>query len=84
MVQKQIILSKSKFVMGLACPTVLWCTYNAPEKIPEIDEATQAIFDQGHEVGDLAKKMYPSGIEVPYAKDSWKLTKELVAKRKTI
>ena len=28
------------------------------------DAATQAIFDQGHEVGALAKQLYPGGIEV--------------------
>src|SRR5439155_21893472 len=38
--------------------------YNAKDEIPEPDAAQQAIFDQGHEVGGLAKQMYPDGVEV--------------------
>lgn len=55
-------------MLGLQCPKLLWCIFNAPERIPPVDEATQALFDQGHEVGDLAKTLYPDGIEVDNAK----------------
>ena len=84
MASKQITISKSNFMIGLACPTLLWCTFNAPEKLPEIDEATQAIFDQGHEVGALAKKVYSNGTEVPHGRESAKQTKELLVKRMPI
>ena len=57
-------ISKSKFIWGLQCPKLLWHAYNAKELIPETDAATQAIFDQGHEVGALAKQMFPGGVEV--------------------
>ncbi|MBL7960908.1 DUF2779 domain-containing protein, partial [bacterium] len=57
-------LSKSKYLNGLQCPKLLWHHYNAKDEIPKTDAATQAIFDQGHEVGELAKKLYPDGIEV--------------------
>jgi hypothetical protein len=77
-------LSKSKFMQGLACPRLLWCIFNAPEKIPPIDEDTQAIFDQGHEVGDLAKKRFPGGIEVARDKNKVKTTAELVKQGKII
>lgn len=75
------VISKSKFVQGLTCPKLLWCLFNTPNKIPPVDEALQAIFDQGHEVGDLAKKLYPKGIEVPFGKDSVKITSDLLKKR---
>jgi len=55
--------------------------FNAPEKLPPIDEATQALFDQGHEVGDFAKKLYPVGVEVPFGKNSVKITEDLLGKR---
>src|SRR3989344_186390 len=84
MAPKQITISKSNFMIGLSCPTLLWCTFNAPEKLPEIDDATQAIFDQGHEVGALAKKVYSNGTEVPHGRESAKQTKELLVKRMPI
>ena len=60
----RLSISKSKFIWGLQCPKLLWHAYNAKELIPETDAATQAIFDQGHDVGALAKQMFPDGIEV--------------------
>jgi hypothetical protein len=58
------MISKSKYLAGLQCHKLLWFYYNAKDEIPEADSAKQAIFDQGHEVGALAKKMFPDGIEV--------------------
>jgi len=43
---------------------LLWITTNEPEKIPETDPVTQHIFDQGHLVGELAKKLFPEGIDI--------------------
>jgi hypothetical protein len=57
-------ISKSKYLAGLQCQKLLWYYYNAKEEIPPPDAATQAIFDQGHEVGELAKSLFPGGIEV--------------------
>ena len=57
-------LSKSKFLWGSQCRKLVWYAYNAKDQIPEPDAATQAIFDQGHEVGALAKTLYPGGVEV--------------------
>ena len=57
-------LSKSKFLWGSQCRKLLWYAYNAKDQIPEPDAAQQAIFDQGHEVGALAKSLHSGGIEV--------------------
>jgi len=57
-------VSKSKFLSGTQCKKLLWFAYNEKDQIPETDAARQAIFDQGHEVGALAKSLYPGGIEV--------------------
>jgi hypothetical protein len=57
-------VSKSKFLWGSQCRKLLWYAYNAKDQIPQPDAAQQAIFDQGHEVGELAKSLYPGGIEV--------------------
>jgi hypothetical protein len=57
-------ISKSKYLNGLQCHKLLWYNYNAKEEIPEVSADTQAIFDQGHLVGEYARKIYPEGIEV--------------------
>jgi hypothetical protein len=57
-------LSKSTFLMGLQCQKLLWFRYNAQDQIPAPDEATQALFDQGTEVGVLAHQLFPGGIAV--------------------
>lgn len=64
-----IHLSKSKYLQGLQCPKLLWTHFNNPELIPAPGAAQQHIFDTGHEVGDLAKQLYPNGVEVPMKRD---------------
>lgn len=59
-------LSKSKYMRGISCPLLLWYEINRPEVMPLVDAGTQARFDMGHQVGDLAKLLYPSGIEIPW------------------
>jgi hypothetical protein len=54
-----VFLSKSKYLSGLQCHKLLWHNYNAKNLIPEIDAGTQAIFDQGHLMGENAKKLSP-------------------------
>jgi hypothetical protein len=60
----QPLISKSKFLWGSQCRKLLWYAYTAKDQIPEPGAAQQAIFDQGHKVGALAKSLYPGGIEV--------------------
>jgi hypothetical protein len=50
--------------MGRQCSKLLWFRYNAKDQIPAPDEAQQAVFDQGTEVGELAQQLFPSGIVV--------------------
>ena len=56
--------SKSKYLEGLQCPKLLWMRCNAKEKFPPTDDSTQAIFDQGNLVTDLARTLFPGGIEI--------------------
>jgi hypothetical protein len=37
---------------------------NATDKFPPVDESKQAMFDQGHVVGGLARKAFQGGIIV--------------------
>lgn len=77
------LLSKSKYLNGLQCPRYLWTVVHEPERIPVPDAGTQYRFDQGHLVGDLAKKLYPEGIDVPVDDfmGNIRQTKELLAHR---
>lgn len=80
-------ISKSKYLAGLQCPKLLWYHYNSPGDIPEPDEATQAVFDTGHLVGDLAKRLYPGGEEVPMGdslSETVSRTQALLPQRKPI
>lgn len=63
-VSRMKLISKSKYLSGLQCHKLIWHQYNAKHLLPLVDAATQAIFDQGHEVGELAKSLYPGGIEI--------------------
>jgi hypothetical protein len=58
------LLTKSKFMAGLQCPRYLWIYVNDPGRIPQPDLVTQHTFDQGHEVGELAKKLFPGGSDM--------------------
>ena len=50
--------------MGPQCAKLLWFHYNAKDQIPAPDAAQQAVFDQGHEVGALARQLFPGGTEI--------------------
>jgi len=57
-------ISKSKFVAGCQCVKRLYWQVHEPELGAEPDAADQAIMQQGHEVGILARQLFPGGIEV--------------------
>lgn len=58
------VISKSKYLSGFQCHKYLWTLINEPEKIPPYDEVAMFRFQQGHEVGELAKSLFPGGIEM--------------------
>ncbi len=62
-------LSKSTFLMGLQCHKALWLNRYRKELIPELDDATLQRFTEGKAVGDLAKGLFPGGVEIPYEED---------------
>ena len=54
-------LSKSRFMAGHQCHLRLWFDIHERHLMPPVSEAQQAIFDTGHQVGDLARERYPGG-----------------------
>jgi hypothetical protein len=81
------IISKSKYLSGLQCPKLLWCLVRDKENIPSYSEATEAIFEQGHQVGVLAQQLFPGGISIPWEappSEKLALTQEALRAKKPI
>ena len=57
-------ISKSQYVKGLQCPKALWLYRHRKDLAPEIDAETQARFDTGNEIGELAMRYFDGGTEV--------------------
>jgi hypothetical protein len=51
-------LSKSKFLSGLQCHKRLYLEVHHPSLATKPDAATQAMFDMGTEVGELARSRF--------------------------
>ena len=81
-------ISKSRFLDGLQCPKLLWSAYNAKQLFPQVEGSLQAVFDQAHKVGSLAKEMFPNGIEIETAPSDFegaiRLTQAALALRRPI
>ncbi len=80
------LLTKSKYLLFLQCPKLLWINFNESDLIPEIDESTQRRFDEGTLVGELATSLFPKGIFIKSDdfKENLEKTKELLKKRKPL
>ncbi|KPK51785.1 MAG: hypothetical protein AMJ59_27530 [Gammaproteobacteria bacterium SG8_31] len=58
-------LSKSKFLAGWQCPRRLWLEVHEPGKA-EVPESTERAFRTGHQVGDIARRLFPDGILITH------------------
>jgi hypothetical protein len=56
------LLSKSSFLKGLQCEKQLYLYKYHYDWKDEIDEAQEAIFERGHDVGKLAQQLFPNGV----------------------
>jgi len=80
------LLSKSKYIIGLQCLKWLWIEVNDKGRIPKPDAATLHKFKGGHEIGVLATKVFPKGIDLSELgfKENIDKTKESLELRKPI
>lgn len=60
------LLSKTRYLYGVQCDKRLYLDCYRPELLGEVSTSTQYIFDQGHEVGELATRRYPHGVRISY------------------
>jgi hypothetical protein len=83
-------LSKSKLMAYRQCPRRLWLEVHKPE-LREDDSVTQASFQVGHQVGDIARRLYdPEGdgvlidIQQEGFEGAFARTKDLLTKKQPI
>jgi predicted RecB family nuclease len=81
---KLVTISKSKFVAGVQCLKRLYWLVHEPGLAGGPDAADFALMDQGHEVGQLARQMFPGGVGVDGSRglgQAIRTTRELVTNR---
>lgn len=62
-------LSKSTFMKGSQCIKSLYLNKFHKDLRDPVSESKQAIFDTGHQVGDLAQNLFPGGINSDFSLD---------------
>ena len=60
-------LSKSRISLHRQCPKRLWLKLYRPE-YETIDESQSDLFNMGESVGDIARRLYPSGMLIDESK----------------
>ena len=59
-------LSKSQYIRGLQCHKSLWLNKNKKELRDTTSSQSESLFESGNQVGDLAKGLFPNGIEIKF------------------
>lgn len=80
------LLSKTNYMKGLQCSKLLWFSINSKAIFPKINAEQQKIFNDGNEVGELAKRIYPTGIDCYHKsnEENIKITKAALKKKKPL
>jgi len=60
-------LSKSDYMLFLRHPAWLWLKKHDKSKLPEVDDALQALFDDGHLFESYAEKLFPGALRVGFS-----------------
>jgi len=59
-------LSKTLYIRGLQCEKSLWLKKHKPDVLSPPNEKLQQAFDDGHQFGALAQKLFPGGREIVF------------------
>lgn len=57
------VLSKSTFIKGMQCHKALFLSKHHKELRAEMTDSQEAIFTQGTNVGELARQLFPGGVD---------------------
>lgn len=76
-------LSKSQYIRGLQCHKSLWLYKNQLNLRDTPDHQAESSFNTGYDVGELAKELFPNGVEIEFDNSNFngmiEKTKELIA-----
>ena len=59
-------LSKSRYIIGLQCHKSLWLYKNRQDLRDTPNQQSESKFNTSYQVGDLAKELFPNGIEIEF------------------
>lgn len=65
-IEPSMTLSKSDYMLFLKHPAWLWLKKHDKAKLPEVDLATQALFDSGHEFESYAEQLFPNSTRLGF------------------
>jgi len=75
-------LSKSQYIRGLQCVKSLWLKKHKKDALSTPDTASQAVFETGNRVGELACELFSGGCEVAFTPNDYEgmitTTQELI------
>lgn len=60
-------LSKSDYMLYLRHPAWLWLKKHEPSRLPPVDDATQAMFDNGHKFEAYAEALFENGVTLGFS-----------------
>ena len=82
----RLFLSKSRYINGLQCLKLLWVSANDGKRLPQPDECTLHTLNEGHRIGQMAKRCFPGGIDIPTKNfsENVKLTRAALSQGRTI
>jgi hypothetical protein len=63
---KQLVLSKSDYMLFLKHPAWLWLKKFDKNRLPPVDENTQAMFDVGHDFENYAEQLFTNTIKLGF------------------
>ncbi|EOI0733937.1 DUF2779 domain-containing protein [Campylobacter jejuni] len=66
-----MFLSKSKYTKGIQCAKSLWLNTYKNEVLSTPNENALAKFSTGNKIGELAYKLFPSGIKIKFENSSF-------------
>lgn len=75
-------LSKSDYMLFLRHPAWLWLKKHDTDKLPPIDDDTQAIFDAGFLFESYAEQLFPNALKLEYNRSNYREYRELTRRTK--
>jgi len=65
-------ISKSNYIKAKQCHKALWLHKHKPELKDTPSSQTESNFAKGIQVGELAKELFPNGIEIEFDASNFK------------